>query len=169
MQLSWDETMAQSVADYLKTNPERRMAVLAGDGHLAYGSGIPRRVQRQIAVESAILLPETGDEMDPAAADFLVLAGDEKLPPRGLLGIYMESAEGGVRVARLVEKGAAASSGVVQGDLLLEINGRRVQQVDDVQIALLGKAPGESVDLKLRHDRMLLGPVEKTLQLTLGR
>jgi len=168
VQLSWDETMAETAANYLVSNPRRRLVVLAGDGHLLYGSGIPRRVQRRIAVESAILIPEAG-RLDPGAADFLILAGHRELPPRGLLGIYMESAEGGVRVAGLVEQGAAAGADIEKGDLLLEIDGQPVAGMEDVQLALLGRRPGDLVQLRLSRPRLFLGAVEKRVQLALGR
>ena len=39
-QLTWDESMAETAADYLKDNPDYRMLVLAGSGHVQYGSGL---------------------------------------------------------------------------------------------------------------------------------
>ena len=41
-QILWDETMSESVDEFLKAQPTDQMVVLAGNGHLAYGSGIPR-------------------------------------------------------------------------------------------------------------------------------
>lgn len=48
-QVVWDETMAEAIADLLKTNPQRQVVVLAGQGHLVYGYGIPSRVSRRMA------------------------------------------------------------------------------------------------------------------------
>src|SRR5262249_43919162 len=44
-QLVWDETMAERVADYLTSNPDKSMIVLAGSGHIAFGSGVPNRLK----------------------------------------------------------------------------------------------------------------------------
>jgi uncharacterized iron-regulated protein len=47
-QVLWDETMAEAIALYVRSNPERQVVVLAGQGHLLYGDGIPSRVQRRL-------------------------------------------------------------------------------------------------------------------------
>jgi uncharacterized iron-regulated protein len=72
-QVLWDETMAQGVADFLKNNPDRTVVVLAGDGHIAYGYGIPSRVARRIAVRqrSVIVNPDPGMELEETIADYL--------------------------------------------------------------------------------------------------
>ncbi|WP_159790577.1 ChaN family lipoprotein [Sodalinema gerasimenkoae] len=47
-QILWDETMSYHVAQFLQTHPERAMVVIAGQGHILYGDGIPSRVQRRL-------------------------------------------------------------------------------------------------------------------------
>ncbi|MGB3637967.1 MAG: ChaN family lipoprotein [Rivularia sp. (in: cyanobacteria)] len=47
-QVLWDETMADGIAKFIKANPDYQMVVLAGQGHIVYGYGIPNRVQRRI-------------------------------------------------------------------------------------------------------------------------
>jgi uncharacterized iron-regulated protein len=47
VQLLWDEGMAERAARYLKAHPQDVLVVLAGGGHLAYGSGIPQRLRRR--------------------------------------------------------------------------------------------------------------------------
>lgn len=47
-QVLWDETMAEVIAQFLKANPDYQVVVLAGQGHIAYGYGIPVRVERRI-------------------------------------------------------------------------------------------------------------------------
>lgn len=48
-QVLWDETMAAAIAQFLHNHPTRRVVVLAGQGHLVYGDGIPSRVARRIS------------------------------------------------------------------------------------------------------------------------
>lgn len=45
-QLTWDMTMARRVAGFLEENPGWRLAVLAGNGHVETGYGIPWFVAR---------------------------------------------------------------------------------------------------------------------------
>jgi uncharacterized iron-regulated protein len=47
-QVLWDETMADGVSQFLQTNPKTQVVVLAGQGHIVYGYGIPSRVARRI-------------------------------------------------------------------------------------------------------------------------
>ncbi|MGA1264608.1 MAG: ChaN family lipoprotein, partial [Prochlorothrix sp.] len=50
-QVLWDETMAAAIADFLQANPDYRVVVLTGQGHVIYGYGIPNRVQRRLGAD----------------------------------------------------------------------------------------------------------------------
>lgn len=73
-QVVWDETMADGIARFVQANPDFQVIVLAGQGHIAYGYGIPSRVARRLdnIVQRTILLnpseptPPRGEQ---AAAD----------------------------------------------------------------------------------------------------
>ncbi|MGA7954350.1 MAG: ChaN family lipoprotein [Gloeobacterales cyanobacterium] len=65
-QVLWDETMAEVIAQFLKRNPGFYVVVLAGQGHIVYGYGIPSRVARRInsisiktVVQRSVLLNPT--------------------------------------------------------------------------------------------------------------
>lgn len=47
-QVLWDETMAEAIAEFIKANPDYQVVVLAGQGHVVYGYGIPSRVARRL-------------------------------------------------------------------------------------------------------------------------
>jgi uncharacterized iron-regulated protein len=47
-QVLWDETMAETIAEFVKINPDALVVVLAGQGHIIYGYGIPSRVERRL-------------------------------------------------------------------------------------------------------------------------
>jgi uncharacterized iron-regulated protein len=47
IQSLWDETMANRVSRALQTYAHSQVIVLAGQGHIAYGFGIPQRVERR--------------------------------------------------------------------------------------------------------------------------
>ena len=66
-QVLWDETMAQVVANFLQVQPNHQVIVLAGDGHLVYGYGIPSRVARRIegiVQRSVIVNPDEEMELE---------------------------------------------------------------------------------------------------------
>jgi uncharacterized iron-regulated protein len=59
VQVLWDETMAQTAADYL-SGPEgegKRLVIFAGGHHVRHGYGIPRRLFRRIPVPYVIVIP----------------------------------------------------------------------------------------------------------------
>lgn len=98
VQLTWDETMAMNVAEYLKANPDGRILVLAGKGHIGGRSGIPNRVTRRTGIEG-----KTIATFNPASrlfntADYLVLANDQSLPPAGLMRVLLDQDDTGVLV-----------------------------------------------------------------------
>jgi len=47
-QVLWDETMAERIAQVVQQRPDSLVVVLAGQGHLLYGYGIPQRVARRL-------------------------------------------------------------------------------------------------------------------------
>jgi uncharacterized iron-regulated protein len=47
-QVLWDETMAEGIAKFIKTNPSYQVVVLVGQGHIVYNYGIPSRVARRV-------------------------------------------------------------------------------------------------------------------------
>lgn len=54
VQVLWDETMAETIAQFVKSNPQYQVVVLAGKGHIVYGYGIRDRVARRIGNESFV-------------------------------------------------------------------------------------------------------------------
>ncbi|WP_297758627.1 ChaN family lipoprotein [Thermosynechococcus sp.] len=73
-QVLWDETMAKVVAQHHQQHPERLIVVLTGRGHVYFGDGIPRRVQRRLSpnLRQAIILlnPTATEKAKPGIADW---------------------------------------------------------------------------------------------------
>ena len=62
-QVTWDETMAEAIANFKEKEPETQVVVLAGQGHVIYGFGIPSRVKRrlpEVQQKLVILNPSEG-------------------------------------------------------------------------------------------------------------
>ncbi|MGE0082658.1 MAG: ChaN family lipoprotein, partial [Thiohalomonadaceae bacterium] len=144
-QLLWDEGMAQRAAEYLAQHPGRRMVILAGAGHVAWRDGIPRRLDRRMALSAAVVLSGAQESLSPEVADFVLLPAPAELPPKGMMGVLMETAEKGVRVTRFTESSAAQEAGVQQNDCIVRIDEAAVDDATDVQLALLTRKPGEVV------------------------
>ncbi|MEA5569998.1 ChaN family lipoprotein [Calothrix sp. UHCC 0171] len=81
-QVLWDETMAESIANFVQKNPDYQVIVLAGQGHIVYDYGIPSRVQRRLQGKtnmrnftqlSVLLSPPEDDNLpqDKKIADYI--------------------------------------------------------------------------------------------------
>src|SRR5208283_5986305 len=73
-QILWDESMSQSVDDFLKGRPDYQkdgqVVVIAGSGHLSFGSGIPGRTFRRNGLDYAIILND--DDIEKDIADYII-------------------------------------------------------------------------------------------------
>jgi len=151
-QLVWDEGMAESAATYLTGHPGRKMVILAGAGHVVFGTGIPKRLERRTNATYAIVL-NSGEDLEPHMADYLLLTKKQELPPAGVLGISLD-VNGGEAQIRSVNRGEAAEkAGLHKGDVVLEIDGQKVNKIADVRVALWDKKPGDHVQVTVRSKR----------------
>jgi uncharacterized iron-regulated protein len=161
-QLVWDEGMAQTAASYLAANPDRRMVILVGAGHVEFGSGIPKRLERRTHATYAIVL-SSGETMEPGIADYLLLSEKRALPPAGILGVDLEEKNAECRIKSLSPGGAAEKAGLKKGDVLLAVDGQNVKTTADVRLVLWDKKPGDRVRIKLRRKH-----AEREVEVELG-
>jgi uncharacterized iron-regulated protein len=169
VQLLWDEGMAQRVAEHLQQHAGRKMVVLAGSGHLSYGSGIPNRVARRLPAPYTIMIPADAVPTDPAVADLLLITGDEKLAVPGVMGVLLTDAEEGVVVQEVVPDSAAQAAGMKKDDLITNIAGVAVHSTADVKIEMLGRKPGDKIQVILQRRKLLLLQEQQELELVLGK
>ncbi|MGD8617828.1 MAG: ChaN family lipoprotein [Gammaproteobacteria bacterium] len=160
VQLLWDEGMAEQVADYLKSHPDYRMVVLAGSGHLAWGSGIPRRLARRLEASSAIVLNGWEGELGPGLADFILLTQPRTLPPEGRFGLFLESGNPVPVVEACMPDSPCSRAGLRRGDRFLAIDGERIADMTDLRLAMWDKLPGDTVTLRVSRKRWFLAPQE---------
>lgn len=168
VQLLWDESMAAQAAAWLQAHPAKKMVLLAGTGHLIFGSGIPDRVTRRTPVESAIVLPADGLEVTREIADFVIYPPIATLPGAGLMGLFLEDADNGVKISGLGSNSSAAKAGVKQDDVIQMLNGKKIVTLGDIKIELLDKPPGEEVSLGVSRKGMLWGDEMQEFTFELG-
>ena len=75
---------------------------------------------------------------------------EDVLLPRGSLGMELDDAANGVRVARVLPGSPAAKAGVRDGDQLVRVNGRPVGSAKEARKAAASVRPGDVVGLSLR-------------------
>jgi aminopeptidase N len=151
-QVLWDETMAETIASFLTNRPDFHLVVLAGNGHLAYGSGIPKRAYRRIAKDYVIILPDPGELPEPSMADFVVFPSEIEVPEEAKLGVVLDTSGEQFTIADLVEGGGAQKAGLEKGDIFLAVGGMRVKNLDDIRAYLATKYVGDTVKVQVRRN-----------------
>jgi uncharacterized iron-regulated protein len=167
-----DETMAESVAHYLKSpaGENRHMVVIAGGDHVSSGFGIPRRVFRRLALSYTIIggmeiniPPEKEDRtmnvtipgFPMVPYDFLVYQSYEDLPATGVrLGVMidMEPTGRGPLVKSVVPSSNAERAGLLAGDLLVSLDGQVLKDTFDLTYAVQQKHPGDHSVLQIERN-----------------
>ncbi|MEW8505314.1 MAG: ChaN family lipoprotein [Candidatus Thiodiazotropha sp.] len=167
-QLLWDEGMALRAAEWMKQHPDTHLVILAGVGHIMYGDGIPNRMSRRIDTSQALIINvDAVSGLSQEMGDYLILAEDRSLPPAGKLGVLLDTTGSPPSVSGFVKGSGAKEAGVEEKDLLLAIDGQPIKSYADIRIALMDKGVGEQVELEVERERLLLGTISETLQVTL--
>ncbi|MDA8105225.1 MAG: ChaN family lipoprotein, partial [Nitrospiraceae bacterium] len=164
-QVLWDESMAHNLAAFMKKDPDYQVVVVAGMGHLAFGSGIPKRAYRLNGQEYSVILNDADIERN--ISDFVLFPSPIKPPETPKLGVILKEEKGMVSIESLMPGGVADKAGLKKGDVILSMDGTKIESSDDVRIFLLYEKPGDTVTVRVRRQRFLFGPVEKEIRVTL--
>ncbi|MFA5453965.1 MAG: ChaN family lipoprotein [Sulfurimonas sp.] len=144
-QLLWDESMATNMVAYLQKNPDYSMAVLAGNGHIMHGYGIPSRAERRGVMDYKIVLnltnPETG------IADYILYPSLVDTIKAKKLGIYFES-DDALKVKKVAENSAAQKAQIKEGDKVLALNKTEVNNLFDLKTELFFAKEGVTLTLE---------------------
>jgi len=182
MLLLWEETMARTVADFLR-RPDRqdwKLVVLAGGFHVQYGFGIPKRAFRRLPHAYSIVLPtitEVPEELQDRemkvetvsiplySADFIwkVPYTVSDRPPLRLGVRLREDDAGNILVTSVQEPSIAQAAGIRKGDVLTTFAGEPLGGVEDLVESLQMQKPGSRVALGLsrgEEDLVLEVPLE---------
>ncbi len=151
-QLAWDEGMAFNATKYLKKHPTKNMVILVGGGHVIGREGIPNRLDRQNSSTSAVVLSNVSNTLSSHQGDYLLDSKELKLPPAGLMGIFMDDSAQGVVVKNVSTHGSAKKAGVKEGDIIVTLNKSPIKTSGDVKLWGLDKKPKGSVQIKVKRN-----------------
>jgi hypothetical protein len=174
----WDEAMAESIVTYLREHPDKRMVVIAGNGHVYKDSAIPLRVKRRMDAPQSVLMSINNESTGLKTGyhvDYLVYTNSFDLEPSPRMGVVLQeektsetSDEPRVRIVKISPHGKAGEAGVKDNDIILAADGEKIEDIADLKIILLNKKPGDTVKLKLLRSSLLFGEkeLEKEVELT---
>jgi uncharacterized iron-regulated protein len=170
MLLLWEETMAETVADFVRRNEgeDWTLVVLAGGFHVQYGFGIPKRAFRRNPHAYSIVLPtitEVPDDLKDRemkveavsiplySADFIWKVPYTVARPNRLrLGVRLtENDSGEILISSVMPSSLAEKAGVQKDDVILRFDGEAMESVDDLIESLNMHKPGDRVTLSLRR------------------
>ena len=155
MMLLWEETMAQTVSQFLM-NPKfknTKLVVLSGGFHVQYGFGIPKRAYRREPHAYSIIQPTVthipkelkNREMEFEKVSIPLFAADYawkvdyKVPDNVRLGVRLAKKNAGVVIMEVMQNTNAERAGILKGDVLLSMDGKKISLVEEVLEQLQAK------------------------------
>jgi len=146
-QILWDETMAESIDQFLKAHPSDQMVVLAGNGHLAHGSGIPKRAARRNGYDYVIILNDI--DLKKEIADYVLFPGTIPFETSPRFMVLLTETREKVEIAGFHPGSNSEKAGMRVGDIILSIDHVPIHEIDDVKIDLLSRKRGEKVKVRV--------------------
>jgi hypothetical protein len=169
-QVLWDESMAQSIAEYLQSEDghDKKILVFAGTHHIQYGFGIPRRVFRRLPLSYAIVLPMTVrippekrdrlmnitmPDIPFQPGDFAWIVGYEDLKRQKVhLGVIIQDTDEGVKLLGTLDNSSAEEAGLLKDDILVALDDEPVETKFDLTYLIGLKKPGEKGKIEVLRD-----------------
>jgi len=168
MMLLWEETMAQTVSQFLM-NPKfknTKLVVLSGGFHVQYGFGIPKRAYRRVPHAYSIIQPTVthipkelkNREMEVEKVSIPLFAADYawkvdyKVPDNIRLGVRLAKKNAGVVVMEVMQDTNAERAGILKGDILLSMDGKKISLVEEVLEQLQTKSFEDNSTLQIERN-----------------
>ncbi len=159
-QCLWDEGMAQSLSEFLKSPQAEGKTVLvfAGSGHIVFGFGIPNRLYRRTSIPYQTIVLKTWSEKmngdltftgaSSPIANFLWITKPnppEKKKPR--IGVILKAREDlkGLVIEEVLPGSPAEKAGLLPHDQFIAVEGKEVSRVKDIHHALEQKGWGNNI------------------------
>ena len=159
-QVLWDETMAETAYQFLRKAPHRKLIVLAGNGHLRYGYGIPKRLQRRMMTSSVVILQD--DTLESGIADYVLQTVRLEGSQSPKLGVAVENNETGLLVKSVAPKSPAQTAGLKKGDFITRFNHIAIHTLADLRYGLFTTDPESIYPLQINRNNVIM---EKEIQL----
>ena len=165
-QCVWEDSMAEAISRALNN---KRMAVMTGNGHIAYKFGIPNRAFKRTKASFRTVMPlAVGREVERDVADYIWVTPAERLaarsrlcpggPRKRVLGIQVKTLDQGkgVRIVGVMPKGPAATAGIKPQDILVAIDGKPVSRLSDLHNAIAGTTGASTFLFRIDRQGKLL-------------
>jgi uncharacterized iron-regulated protein len=166
-QCLWDEGMAESLSEFLKSPQAEGKTVLvfAGSGHIVFGFGIPKRFHWRTPVTYQTIVLKTWTEKvngdltftgaSSPLANFLWITKPnppEKKKPR--IGVILKTGQDltGLFIEKVLPGSPAEKAGLLPGDQLIAVEGIEIREVKEIHHALSEKGWGNDITFTISRE-----------------
>ncbi|MFQ5484362.1 MAG: ChaN family lipoprotein, partial [Desulfobacterales bacterium] len=148
-QVLWDEGMAESAYRFLANNPDRKLVVLAGNGHVRHKYGIPERLYRRNREPFTVIVQD--DDIKEGIADYVLLTTELSGKKSPKLGVIVKEKDKNLMIMNVVNKSSAKKAGLQKGDIIQQFAGRSIVSLADLKLALFYTKTGDSLSIKIKR------------------
>jgi S1-C subfamily serine protease len=159
--------MAHTIDDFLSRNQDHQIVVIAGSGHIIYGSGIPKRTFRLNQKEYVTLVNAKAGNPVEGIADYVLFPEPLTAPSSPRLGIYIDEKDNAVTIKEFSRGSVAKNAGMKKGDQLLSVDGIKVTGFEDLQIALFDKKGNDTITVTVLRKVFLFPDKELAFEIKL--
>jgi len=152
-QIIWDEYMAETAMCFIDNNPDKKLVVLAGNGHIRNKYGIPERLFRRSREAYTVIVQD--DEIKTGIADFVLLTTKIKGNNAPKLGVKIEEKtdtqdlEPLLTIAGILDNSPAMKAGLHEGDVIVLFDNQPVKDMSDLKICLFYCEAGDKIEIKI--------------------
>ena len=164
----WDRAMAQALYSALNRSERPLVVGIMGAGHIRYGYGVPHQLMDLGIEDVDMLLPwennKACEQLVTGIADAVFGIASyttSHLPRHQRLGIKFEMVQKGARILQIEKGSVAETAGLIDEDIITEIAGLEVRQINDVIEAVKRQAPGTWLPLKISRGSEILEIIAK--------
>ncbi len=148
-QILWEETMAETASNYIKSHDNDAFVVLSGNGHIVNFHGIPDRIYRRVKLPYSVIIQDMPAVEE--SADFVLFTNQMQVKKPMLIGVMLDTSEN-LKVTKVIKDSIAQKLGIQKDDIILSVDGSDVKKLEDLKFLLFFKDSDKDLTMKVKRD-----------------
>jgi len=148
-QILRDEAMAESAQKFLTDNPESKLVILAGNGHVRHKYGIPERLYRRNHELFTVLVQD--EEIEDGIADYVLMTTKLEGEKSPNIGVMVEEKNHGLEVVSVGHNSPAKKAGLQEGDVIQMVAGQSIKSLADLKLILFYSKIGSKLKIQIKR------------------